>query len=419
MKTGTTVFLIAMLLAATTARADERANEVVDATSLRGRVMTGYQGWFRCPGDAAGAGWMHWSRDGNRITPETLTFEMWPDVSDYGADELFDAPGFTHPDGGQARLFSSDNAKTVLRHFKWMRDYGIDGAFLQHFLVECPGGPGEQHYRSRRRVMDHVMDAAEKTGRPWAISFDIAGMPHERIYDVLTAEWARLADAKVFDHPRYLHQDGRPVVHVFGFFWQEANNAMTPALANRIIDFSQSKPAFLIGGGSWHWRTVQDDEWQEFYRRFDAYTPWNVANYSIAEDGTKSATTAYWADDKRDFDDRGKLWIPVVYPGFSWDNLKRQKPGTSDVPRRRGAFLWEQVHAAASLKCDTVFVAMFDEVDEATAIFKVTSDPPTQAHFVGYEGLPSDWYLRLVGEGTQMLRGQRPLTEEIPIKPAR
>ncbi len=42
---------------------------------------------------------------------------------------------------------------------------------------------------------------------------------------------------------------------------------------------------------------------------------------------------------------------------------------------------------------------MFDEVDEGTAIFKVTSEPPTQAHFVGYEGLPSDWYLRLTGEG--------------------
>ena len=44
-------------------------------------------------------------------------------------------------------------------------------------------------------------------------------------------------------------------------------------------------------------------------------------------------------------------------------------------------------------------------------------EPPTQAHFVGYEGLPSDWYLRLVGEGARMLHGKRPLTSEIPIKP--
>jgi len=71
----------------------------------------------------------------------------------------------------------------------------------------------------------------------------------------------------------------------------------------------------------------------------------------------------------------------------------------------------------AELNVETAYVAMFDEVDEGTAIFKVTSSPPVQGHFVGYEGLPSDWYLRLVGEGIRMLRKQRPLTAEIPLKP--
>ena len=46
---------------------------------------------------------------------------------------------------------------------------------------------------------------------------------------------------------------------------------------------------------------------------------------------------------------------------------------------------------------------MFDEVDEGTAVFKVTSPPPIQGHFVGYEGLPGDWYLRLVGEAARRL----------------
>jgi hypothetical protein len=60
---------------------------------------------------------------------------------------------------------------------------------------------------------------------------------------------------------------------------------------------------------------------------------------------------------------------------------------------------------------------MFDEVDEGTAIFKVTGSPPAQAHFVGVDGLPSDWYLRLVGKGARMLRKERPISAEIPIKP--
>ena len=63
------------------------------------------------------------------------------------------------------------------------------------------------------------------------------------------------------------------------------------------------------------------------------------------------------------------------------------------------------------------YVAMFDEVDEATAIFKVTNDPPTQAKFQTYEGLPSDWYLRLTGEGTKLLRGERESSAAIPIRP--
>src|ERR1700758_4781290 len=78
----------------------------VDATSLRGKVMCGYQGWFRCPGDAANLGWAHWSRNAQRLAPGTLTFEMWPDMSDYTDGERFPAPGFTHPDGRQAYLFS-------------------------------------------------------------------------------------------------------------------------------------------------------------------------------------------------------------------------------------------------------------------------------------------------------------------------
>jgi hypothetical protein len=113
----------------------------------------------------------------------------------------------------------------------------------------------------------------------------------------------------------------------------------------------------------------------------------------------------------------GRLWLPVVYPGFSWDNLKRAPVGSTNVPRRGGRFLWEQFRELSKLGVDSVFVAMFDEVDEATAIFKVTSAPPTQAHFLGYEGLQPDWYLRLVGEGAKMLRGKIPVSAEIPIQP--
>ena len=55
-------------------------------------------------------------------------------------------------------------------------------------------------------------------------------------------------------------------------------------------------------------------------------------------------------------------------------------------------------------------VAMFDEVDEGTAIFKCTNDRSTGggAAFLTYEGLPSDHYLKLVGEAGKLLRDELP-----------
>jgi len=398
----------------------ERQSRAVDATTLRGKIMCGYQGWFRCPGDAADMGWIHWSRTSKRIAPETLTFEMWPDMHEYSAAERFPAPGFTHPDGHPAELFSSDNATTVQRHFEWMRDCGLDGAWLQHFLVDLPGGNQPQRYPSRRRVLEHVRRAAEKTGRVWAISYDIASLPTDRIFDVLTTDWKRMVDEKVVADSRYLHHDGKPAVQIWGFYYQNEPNAMTAELANRLMDFFQTPgpyAAFLVGGGDWNWRRNPDPEWQKFYRRFGAYCPWNVGHAIPDAAGIRHAATHYWADDKRDCEARGALWIPVIYPGFSWDNLRQRPPGSTEIARRGGKFLWEQFHALAKMGVDSVYVAMFDEVDEGTAIFKVTSTPPTQAHFVGYDGLPGDWYLRLTGAGIQMLRGKLPVTADIPIQP--
>ena len=41
------------------------------------------------------------------------------------------------------------------------------------------------------------------------------------------------------------------------------------------------------------------------------------------------------------------------------------------IPRRKGEFYWRQFAAFRALGVRTVFVGMFDEVDEGTAIYKV------------------------------------------------
>ncbi len=381
--------------------------------------MCGYQGWFRCPGDAANMGWIHWSHRPDQLAPATLCFEMWPDLTEYGPGERFPAPGFTYSNGSPAELFSSDNAATVQRHFEWMRHYGIDGAWVQHFLVDLPGGLLPQRYASRMRVLGHVRTAAHKTGRVWAVSYDIAGMPRERIYDVLVNDWRKLVDDHWIADSRYLHQGGKPVVQVWGFYWNDPHNPMTAELANKLIDFFKMPgpySAFLVGGGSWDWRRVPDPEWQKFYRRFDAYAPWNVGNWTRDANGQAHASTSWWPKDKQEFEGHGGIWLPVVYPGFSWDNLRHKPAGSTLIPRRGGRFLWEQFHELSKLGVDSVYVAMFDEVDEGTAIFKVTSSPPAQGHFVTFDGLPSDWYLRLVGAAANRLRTKQLVPLQIPLR---
>lgn len=381
----------------------------IDATTLRHKVLCGYQGWFRCPGDPAGEGWRHWSRDPGRITPQTLTFEMWPDMSDYTAAEKYVAPGFTYPDGKPAHLFSSANTRTIKRHFEWMREYGIDGAFLQRFLVNI----GKESFD---RVLYDVRSSANRSGRVFAIFYDMTAMPEDQVFDRLTTDWKRLVDeAKITQDPRYLHHNGKPVLLVWGFY----SDRFGPGLAHRIIDFFKSDGEYevtLIGGGDWRWRSEQDADWSKVFRRFDVISPWNVGNVSDVQ-GEKQATTHYWEQDIAEAKRAGMGYLPVIYPGFGWSNLKGEGSESATIPRLGGRFFWRQFSTAAELGVEMAYVATFDEVDEATAIFKVGNTPPEQGRFETFEGLPSDWYLRLTGEGSKLIRGERSNVAAIPIEP--
>src|SRR6516164_3052488 len=71
--------------------------------SYEGRVMCGYQGWFRAEGDGSGGGWSHYSEHGS-LAPTTLHPDFWPDVSEY---ETTYPTVLTNADGSTVRVFSS------------------------------------------------------------------------------------------------------------------------------------------------------------------------------------------------------------------------------------------------------------------------------------------------------------------------
>ena len=98
-------------------------------------------------------------------------------------------------------------------------------------------------------------------------------------------------------------------------------------------------------------------------------------------------------------------YMPVIFPGFSWNNLNPRAP-FNQIPRLKGRFIWEQIKQAKRGNVDILFQAMFDEVNEGTAILKIGDDQPVGGNFLTYEGLPNDFYLKLVGNAAKCLKNQ-------------
>lgn len=403
----------------------------VDATSLDDRLLFGYQGWFACEGDGspldqAGDGWRHWS-PGVLPTPDNVSFEMWPDTRELGAAELC-ATSMSMADASNAGLYSAWNAATVDRHFAWMEEHDLDGVLLQEFVVELEEGSAPHAFRDG--VLANVRAGAEAHGRVWAVMYDISGAPAADINPRIRAHWATLASSGALSSSRYLHHDGLPVIGVWGYGFNDRPG--TPAQATELLDWLQvdapvGERAFVIGGVPSRWRTLTGDSypdaaWAAVYRRYDVISPWLVGRFD------DDASARDFRDNVMDADvtaahAAGRRYMPVLFPGFSWANLFR---GTAEnlIPRRGGRFWWTQFYEAKSAGADTFFAAMFDEVDEGTAMFKVAEThamEPTTGAFLSLdadgEALPSDWYLQLAGAATRVLRGEASLTATRPITP--
>ena len=388
-----------------------------DPSTLKGKVMTGYQGWFNCEGDGANLGWTHWARDRKKpFGPGNITVDLWPDVSEYDDDELY-TTAFHYKDGTPARIFSSHNRKTVIRHFKWMRDYGIDGAFVQRFTHSLDNRTKRYH---KDKVLSSAREGANRYGRTYTIMYDLTGTPNKDIIKVFD-DWRMLRDKMhITEDPAFQHHNGKPLVAIWGVGF---NNKIKPRpgfqqCAELIRKFKAGGCSVMLGIAT-GWRAQDNDALQnpELHRVLlmaDVLSPWSVGRFRDLP-GVKRHAKKYWQQDvvwarEHDID-----YMPVVFPGFSWHNLKGDK--LASIPRLEGQFMWSQVVANKKAGADMLYIAMFDEVDEATAIFKCSNNPPTSGgvKFLTLEGLPSDFYLHLAGQAGKLLRDEIPLSTTVPM----
>lgn len=396
--------------------------QTVDASTMRYKVMAGYQGWFRTPGDTPdNQGWAHLFKTSSP-SPEKLAFDTWPDMSEMSEKEKYPAPGFTYADGRQAYLYSAQNYQTVLRHFQWMRNYDIDGVWLSEFCGHFPGGGSQYDSTAVLHIMQNVRKAAKETGRTWAFMWDMSGfgrqMSKESVYAIITNQWKKMVEEGVTSDDRYLHENGKPVLLIWGFF--PGRPASQPDYMNPVIDFLQAKgkyQATLIAGVDPNWRALGTPEFQSMLMRMQGLQPWSVGR-RVTDPSTGYAVqnTSAWSEDIRMCEANHVMFMPVLNAGT---HIAGPPPPNHvpTVPRRTGNYLWEQYVVASKFHLNSAFLAMFDEINEGTQMMKIDINPPVQAPFFTYDGATSDYYLRLAGAGARLLRENKPIDPVIPVNP--
>ena len=405
-------FCSLLVVAGSCTQADEKPKMY---HSYKGLVMAGYQGWFNAPDDGANRQWHHYTGpDGFR--PGSCTIDFWPDVSEY--EKTYETE-FRMADGTPARVFSSYDESTVDTHFRWMKEYGLDGVFMQRFLAEIRNESGLMHFN---KVLDSAMRAANKYGRAICVMYDLSGMRPGQDEYLLLRDIADLSERHALkDHgrnPSYLYHNGKPLVCVWGVGFNDKRKYGFDE-AETIIRGLKAQGFSVMLGVPTHWQkltgdTQPDPRLHALIRACDVVMPWFVGRYdeeSYPRYNSLIKENIAWAGGN------GVDYAPLCFPGFSWRNMPG-KENSLQIHRNKGAFLWQQLSGAIASGAEMLYIAMFDEIDEGTAIFKCAHQVPVGAsRFVAIdEEIGSDHYLWLVGQAGRMLRGEIPLSDAMPVR---
>jgi len=296
-------------------------------------------------------------------------------------------------------------------HFKWLQQYNLDGVFIQRFVTEINSAGVTRTQRDQ--VTLHVKAAAEKYQRVFGVMYDVSGASSSTLQQVLQSDWDHLVnDLHVASSPQYIRQNNKPVVVIWGFGFTEHPPDTTDEAIKIINYFKNTANVYLVGGVPFHWLDSNQDSkpnWLPAYKEFNAVSPWAVGRYGD-NSSYDSNFNNFITKDKVYTDANNIGYAPVIFPGFSWSNLMRNPKIINQIPRAGGRFFGHQAEKVLGLKPSWIYLAMFDEVNEGTAFYKVVSlksQTPSNANFTyqSIDGidLPDDAYLKLASQLTDKL----------------
>ncbi len=415
------IFIIVISIFTTTVLfAQNKHSKTTMYPSYKGLVMAGYQGWF------------HPQKDGMMYPDENkIRIDMWPELNEY---EKTYPTGLRLKDGTTARFFSSTDQSTVDLHFKWMKEYGVDGVFMQRFFNATKK---TDNRIASTTVLKYALEAASKYERAIAVMYDLSGLKASgEDCSSIIEDWKYLVDSLNVTNQKgtktYLFHRNKPLVAIWGIGFPDRPYNIRNIGIERLIDFLKNDPKYggcsIMLGVPTFWRDlnadcINDPYLHDIIKKSDIVLPWTVQRFSPLLHNDMDRYRDVILGDMKWCDQNKVDYVPCVCPGFSWHNLSRSefpddvKPSGS-IPRQGGRFYWQQISTALNSGVDMLYVAMFDEVNEGTAIFKCTNNPPVSktAEFINIDGKPSDLYLWLTGEAGRMLRKEKPLSIVMPIR---
>ncbi|MDR1784095.1 MAG: GDSL-type esterase/lipase family protein [Dysgonamonadaceae bacterium] len=381
--------------------------------SYKGLVMAGYQGWFSCPGDGADREWYHYAGRNNEFKPGVCTIDMWPDVSEYS--KIYKTE-FSFADGSPAYVMSEYDESTVETHFRWMREYGIDGVFVQRFVSEIKR---PKSYNQLNKVWESAVKAADANNRAISVMYDLSGMSpgdEQVVLSDIDAITAKYDIFKRINNTSYLYHNGKPLVAVWGVGFNDRRRYGFKEAEN-IIDALIERGFSVLIGVPTYWRerrqdTLDDPELHRLIKKCDIVMPWFVGRYN---EDTFAPFEQLVKDDIVWCKENKVDYAPLAFPGFSWVNMNK---GSKPIPRNRGSFYWKQLSSHISSGAEMLYLAMFDEIDEGTAIFKcATKVPVGESYFLALdEDLGNDYYLFLAGTAGNILKKEQNLTKSVPTR---